>query len=170
MSSKRLEDVFKTYLRDVLKTFWRCLGRRLEKVLKTFLQDVLKTSSKCLQDIWTRPICWSWPRRLEDVFWRRKINKNIFIFMKTSWRRLLKTKTKDVFIKANACWVPNWYYLLKSEEKQWREPCDMKNPYTLFMELYYKSSLTAESTRDIIMLFSMYRFGRCRFQLYIKLY
>ena len=142
----RLQNVLKMSSRRICETSWR----RFEDVL----EDVLKKSSKCLQDIWTRPICWSWPRRLEDVFWRRKINKNIFIFMKTSWRRLLKTKTKDVFIKTNACWVPNWYYLLKSEEKQWREPCDMKNPYTLFMELYYKSSLTAESTRDIIMLFS----------------
>ena len=35
---------------------------------------------------------WSWPRRLEDVFWRRKARANIFVLIKTSWRRL-----EDVF-------------------------------------------------------------------------
>ena len=62
----------------VFKTSWRCLqdvfARRLEDVLKTFwrrLEHVLKTSWK----------------RLEDVFWRRMSNKNIFVFIKKSWRR-----------------------------------------------------------------------------------
>ena len=34
--------------------------------------------------------------------------------------------------------VLNWYYPLKSEEKQWRETCDMKKPsvVSLSMELY----------------------------------
>ena len=72
-----LEDVFQ----DVLKMSWRSFckksWRRLENVLKTYGQngyialdqDVLKTSS-------------------EDVKLRRTYS---------SWRRLLKTKTKDVF-------------------------------------------------------------------------
>ena len=47
--------------------------------------------------------------------------------------------------------VLNWYYPLKSEEKQWIETCDMKKPsvVSLSMELYYKSSSTADSTRNI---------------------
>ena len=50
----------------------------------------------------------------------------------------------------------NWYYPLKSEENQWRETGDTKKPsvITLSMELYYKSSLAADSTRNIIMLLS----------------
>ena len=75
------QDVFARLLEDVLKTSWRCL------------EDVLKT----LEDVWIRQIYSSWPRGLEDVFWRRMINKNIFAFIKTSWRRLSKTKAKDVF-------------------------------------------------------------------------
>ena len=74
---RRLEDVLKAFLQDVLKTFWK----RLEDVLKTYRQDeyirldqdVLKTSS-------------------EDVRLRRT---------NSSWSRRLK----DVFIKTNVCWV-----------------------------------------------------------------
>ena len=78
------------YLRwtgKVLKTFWRrfedVLARRLEDILKTYDWDeyisldqdvVLKTSS---QSVWIRRIYLSW--------W------------KTSWIRLLQTKTKDIF-------------------------------------------------------------------------
>ena len=52
--------------------------------------------------------------------------------------------------------VHNWYYPLKSEEKQWREKCDMRNSsaVSLSVELYYKSSSTADSTRNIAMLLS----------------
>ena len=61
MSSKRLEDVLKTYLQDVLKTCWK----RLEDVLARRLEDVLKTS------------------------WSQYIAKaNILVLTKTSWRRL----------------------------------------------------------------------------------
>ena len=80
-----LENVLKISLQDVLKMSWR------------HLEDVFKTSWRRLEDIWPRRIYWSWPRRLEDVFWRRKAKANIFVLIKTSWRRLLKTKTKDVF-------------------------------------------------------------------------
>ena len=75
----RLENVLKTSLQDVLKTFSKHLidvlkmsSKRLEDVLKMYDQDeyigldqdVLKTSS---EDLWVRPICSSWSRRLQDV-------------------------------------------------------------------------------------------------------
>ena len=86
------------------------------------LQNALKTSWRCLEDVFTR--------RLEDVlrymaktnigldqgvFWRRKTKANIFVLIKTSFededkRSLLKTKTKDVFIKKNVCWVISKLY------------------------------------------------------------
>ena len=105
-SSKRLEGILKISWRRFCKTSWR----RLE--------DVLKTSWRRLEDVWPRRIYWSWPRRLEDVFWRRKAKANIFVLIKTSWRRLedvfwrrrQKTSSRrlqDVFIKTNVCW-DNW--------------------------------------------------------------
>ena len=56
--------------------------------------------------------------RLEDVFWRRKAKANIFVLIRTSWRRLQdafwrrrrKTSSRrlqDVFIKTNVCWDTN---------------------------------------------------------------
>ena len=83
-----LENIFQ----DVFKTCWR----RLEDVLKTFLKDVLKTSwrSRAKTNILVLTKT-SW-RPLEDVFWRRKSKANMFVLIKTSWRRLLKTKMKDV--------------------------------------------------------------------------
>ena len=77
MSWRRLEDVFKTFLQDVLKTSWRDS------------KDVLKTSWKRMRT--------SILVLIQDVFWRRVSKANIFFLMKTSWRCLLKTKTKDVF-------------------------------------------------------------------------
>ena len=106
-SWRRFEAVLKTSWQDVLKMSWR----RVENVLKTFWQDVLKTSWRRLENIlktsWRRMdktnilvlTKTSW-RCLEDVFWRRMINKDIFVFIK-SWRCLLKTKTKDVFKKCS---------------------------------------------------------------------
>ena len=77
----RLENVLKISLQDILKMSWR------------HLEDVFKTSWRRLEDIWPRRIYWSWPRRLEDVFWRLRLRQTY-----SSWsRRLLKTKTKDVF-------------------------------------------------------------------------
>ena len=78
MSWRRLEDVFKTFLQDVLKTSWRDF------------KDVLKTS-------WKRMTRTSVLVLIQDVFWRRVSKANIFVLMKTPWRCLLKTKTKDVF-------------------------------------------------------------------------
>ena len=98
----RLENVLKISLQDILKMSWRRLQNvfktswgRHEEVLKTSLQDVLKTSWRCLgkaswrrlEDIWPRWIYWSWIRRLEDVFWRRKAKANLFLLIKTSWRQ-----------------------------------------------------------------------------------
>ena len=74
----------KTSWQDVLKTSWK----RLEDVLARRYEDVLKTSWRRLEEIWRRRVYWSWPRRFEDVFWRRKTKANIFVLMKTSWRRL----------------------------------------------------------------------------------
>ena len=106
MSWRRLEDVLKTFLQDVLKTSWK----RLEDVLKTYSQDeyigldqdVLKTSS---EDVKLRRTYSSWSRRLEDVFWRRKAKANIFVLIKTSSEDEDETRLQDVFIKTNVCWV-----------------------------------------------------------------
>ena len=82
-----------------MKTSWKCF------------KDVLKTSWRCLEDIWPRRIYWSWPRHLQKTSWIRKAKANIFVLIKTSWRRILKTKTKDVFkclqdvfSKTSVCW------------------------------------------------------------------
>ena len=121
MSWRRFEDVFKTSwrrLEDDLKRSWRRFedvlkmsSKRLEKVL----ERLLKMSWRRLEDIWPWRICWSWPRRLEGVFWRRKAKANLFVLIKTSWRRLedlfwrrrRKTSSwrlQDVFVKMNVCW------------------------------------------------------------------
>ena len=94
VSWRHLEDVFKTSwrrLEDALKRSWRCFEdvfktswRCLEDVFARSLEDVLKTSWKRLEDVWPKRIYWSWPRCLEDVFWRRKAKANIFVFIKTS--------------------------------------------------------------------------------------
>ena len=87
-SWRRLEDIFRKRLEDVLKKSWRCLqdvfARYLEDVLKTYHQDeyirldqdALKTPS---EDVWLRWIylCWT--------------------------RHLLKTKTSDVFKTSSRC-------------------------------------------------------------------
>ena len=104
MSWRHLEDVFKTSwrrletpwrgLEDVLKTSWR----RFQNVLKMFwrcLENVLKTSWRRLKGIWPRKIYWSWPRRLEDVFfYRRKAKANIFILEDVFWGRRRKTSSR----------------------------------------------------------------------------
>ena len=67
---RRLEDVSRRRLEDVLKTFSRPLERRLEDIFKTSSRRLgrrkiftLKTSSRLLEDM-------SW-RLLEDISWRR---------------------------------------------------------------------------------------------------
>ena len=92
-SWRRFEGVFKTSYQDALKMSWRRFckrsWRRLEDVLNTSWQDVLKTYD---QDEYI-----GLDQGLEDVFWRRMSKANMFVLIKTSWRRLLKTKSKDVF-------------------------------------------------------------------------
>ena len=75
MSWRRFEDVLKTSwrgLENVLKTSWKCL----EDVLKTFWQGVLKTSWRCMDKT-----------NILVLTWRRMINKDIFLFIKTSSSR-----------------------------------------------------------------------------------
>ena len=81
-----LEDVLKMFstrlqrnnfsssriLKTSRKTTWRRLGRRKIVTLKTYWRR--------LEEVWPRRIYCSWPRRLEDVFWRQR--------RKTSSRRL----------------------------------------------------------------------------------
>ena len=81
---RRFEDVLKTSWQDALKMSWR----RLEDVLKTFLQDVLKTSWKRLEDVLKTYGQDEYIGLDQDVFWRRKAKANIFVLIKTSWRRL----------------------------------------------------------------------------------
>ena len=70
----------------------------------------------------------------------------------------------------------NWYYPLKSDEKECKETYDMKklSVVILSMELFPKSSLTADNTRNIIMLLLSNVLigirGSCRFQLYVEFY
>ena len=118
----RLENVLKTLLQDVLKI--SC--RRLKNVLKTPWRHFCKTSWRCLEDVFktsSRRIYWSCSSRLEDLFWRRMRTVDIFVLIKTSWRRLVhvfwrrrwKTcsrRVQDVFIKTNVCW--NIRYLIAS--------------------------------------------------------
>ena len=71
----RLENVLKTSLQDVLKTFLR----RLEDVLKTFLQDVLKTYRQdeyigLEQDIFNTSSEDEDENRLEDVFIKTNVS------------------------------------------------------------------------------------------------
>ena len=98
MSWRRLEDVLKTSwrpLEDVLKTSWRRFGnrswRRLENVWKTLWQHVLKASWRRLENVLKTYGQDEYIGLDQDVFWRRMIN-DIFVFIKTSWRRL-----EDVF-------------------------------------------------------------------------
>ena len=105
----RLENILKTSLLDVLKTS----SKRLQNVLKMSWRCFRKTSWRRFEGIWPRPILVltkassegvklrriysSWSRHLENVLKTSSEDKDE--------RRLLKTKTKDVFIKKNVCWV-----------------------------------------------------------------
>ena len=99
--TRRLEDVSKKSWQDVLKTPWK----RLDDVLKTYDQDeYVGLDQDVLKKAWTRMtktnivvLIKMSRKRLEHVFWRSMSKANIFVLMKTFWRRLLKSKTKDVF-------------------------------------------------------------------------
>ena len=75
-------------LEDGLKMSWRHFCRLLEDVSKTSWRSLGKTSWRCHKDVFTNAL---------KTFSKRMTKANIFVLMKTSWRRLLKTKSKDVF-------------------------------------------------------------------------
>ena len=99
--TRRLEDVSMKSWQYVLKTSWK----RLDDVLKTYAQDeYVGLDQDVLKKAWTRMtktnivvLIKMSRKRLEHVFWRSMSKANIFVLMKTFWRRLLKSKTKDVF-------------------------------------------------------------------------
>ena len=86
----RLQNVLKMSSRRICKTSWR----RFEDVLKMSwrgLENVLKTSWKRLEDVLKTNGQEEYIGLDQDVLktsWRRMINKNIFVFIKMSWRRL----------------------------------------------------------------------------------
>ena len=95
-SRTSLEDILTRHLQDAILntcskrlgiTSWRCvedlLAIRLENVLMTSWRCITKSNVFALENVF--------------VFWRRMTKVNIFVLLETSWRRLLKTKTKDVF-------------------------------------------------------------------------
>ena len=86
-----LEDVLKTFLQDVFKTFWR----RLHKTSWKRLEDIFRTSWRRMAKTNILVLTKTSLSRLEDIFWRRMAKTNIFVLIITSWRRLLKT---------NVCW------------------------------------------------------------------
>ena len=113
---KCLQVVFARHLEDDLARRLEEVLKRLKNVFKVFLQDVLKMSrKKRLGDIWPRQIYWSWSRGLKDVLktsseyvwvrwtcssWSRRLED-------VMWRRRRKTFSRclqDVFIKTNVCW------------------------------------------------------------------
>ena len=75
-----------------LKTSWK----RLEDIFERRLEDVLKMSWRCFEEILRRLAKTSW-RRLEDLWSRRRPRRLNQDELKTSWKLLLKTKTKDIF-------------------------------------------------------------------------
>ena len=111
----RLENTLKTTLQDALNMSWKKFWRRfckmpwrsfedvlkmpwrrfcrtswgLQNVFKIFCKDFLKTSWRGM----TRRN-WSWPRRLDDVFWRFMAKANIFALTKT-YSDVLKTSFED---------------------------------------------------------------------------
>ena len=72
----RLEKVLKTSFQEVSKMSWRRLSKTscicLEDVFMMSWRRFCKTSWRRLEDVWPRWIYWSWSRRLEDIFWRRR--------------------------------------------------------------------------------------------------
>ena len=109
----------KTSWRHICKTSWRCPS----KMSWTCLEVVLKMSWSCLEDVlklsWKRLKTYDQDEYIvlhQDVFWRRMNKANIFVLIKTSWKRLKdvfwrqrqKTSSRrlqEVFIKVNICWV-----------------------------------------------------------------
>ena len=103
-SWKCLENVFARRLEEVLKKFWRRLGktswRRLEDVLKTFLQDVLKTFwrhfVRRLEDVLKTYDQDEYIGLDQDVLKTYEYSKYVRLD-----QDVLKTKTKDVFMTSS---------------------------------------------------------------------
>ena len=87
-----LQDVFARYLEDIF-------ARRLDDVLANFvmmpwrrLEDVFKTSLRRLEDVLKAYGQDEYIGLDQDVFWRHMTKANLFVLIKTSWKRL-----EDVF-------------------------------------------------------------------------
>ena len=95
-SSRRLEDVFKTFLQNV---FHKCL------------EEVFRMSSRRLREMYSRRVCkTSSSRRFQDVF------KSYVL--KTSWKRK-KCYTEDVFsMSSRKRMFSGWVYLSLSRSLQ----------------------------------------------------
>ena len=111
---------------DAFKTSWR----RLEEVFARRLEDLLQTSGKCLEGVRLRRIYWSWPRLLEDVFWRRKAKSNIFVLIKTSSEDEDERRLQDVFIKTNVCWP--------CVDSSWKQYINWEYPHILAQETVHE--------------------------------
>ena len=98
--TRHLENVLKTLLQDVSKKSWKSL----EDVLARRLEDIFRTSWKRVEDVLKTYGLDEYIGLDQDVFWSRMTKVNIFVLIKTSPRCLLKTKTKDFFIRTNVCW------------------------------------------------------------------
>ena len=88
-SWRHFENVLARGLEGVLNTSVKMFWKRLNNVFKTFVQDVLKTSWRCLEDVWPRLQYWSWPWGLEDVF--NKSSEDVQLRrIYSSWSRCLE--------------------------------------------------------------------------------
>ena len=92
-----LQDVFARHRQDALKTSWKDVlnmsWRRLKDVLKKSWRCFCKTSWRRLAKVLKTYGQGEYIGLDQDVLWRRMINKNIFIFIKMSWRRRPKTSS-----------------------------------------------------------------------------
>ena len=93
------QDVFKTFLQEVLRTSWRGFEDVLVRRLASWwhLENVLKTRWRRMTKTNTLVLIKMFWRHLQNVFWKRMSQANLFVLIKTSWKRILKTKMKDVF-------------------------------------------------------------------------
>ena len=117
------EDVLKTSLQDIFKTFWRRLenffAKRLEEILKTYWRHLCKTFQRCLKDV-------------SKSSWRRMTKTKTFVLIQTSWGRLLKTNTKDIFKTSSRrllyIYINIFIYIPSKYQKNIR--CSFKNNKT----------------------------------------
>ena len=108
-SLKRLEDVLKTPWRCFCKRYWRHLQNILKVSWSRRLRDVLRCLLKMYYPV--KDVFWRCVTQLKMSFWRCITQLNIFVLTKTSWRALLKMKTKDVFKTFSPRWMFNGFFL-----------------------------------------------------------